>query len=135
MFKLDSKTRILIVDDVADVRHDLRVFLEVAGNFQVVGEAENGQEAVEQARTLQPDIVIMDLAMPVLDGYAAATGIKTDFAGCRIAALTVHCTELDRLQAHAAGFDAFLSKGTPLLELLGAIRSLADDTNRESNRT
>ncbi len=135
MFKQDSKTRVLIVDDVADVRQDLRVFLEVVGDFQVVGEASNGREAIEQAHALHPDIVIMDLAMPVLDGYAAATRIKTDLAGCRIAALTVHCTELDRLQAHAAGFDAFVVKGAPLLELLGAIRPLADETNRESDRT
>jgi DNA-binding NarL/FixJ family response regulator len=135
MFKQDSKTRVLIVDDVADVRQDLRVFLEVVGDFQVVGEARNGREAIEQARALRPDIVIMDLVMPVLDGYTAATRIKTDLAGCRIAALTVHCTELDRLQAHAAGFDAFVVKGAPLLELLGAIRPLADETNRESDRT
>jgi NarL family two-component system response regulator LiaR len=134
MFKQDSKTRVLIVDDVADVRQDLRVFLEVVGDFQVVGEARNGREAIEQARALHPDIVIMDLAMPVLDGYTAAARIKTDLAGCRIAALTVHCTEFDRLQAQAAGFDAFVVKGGPLLELLGAIRPLSDGTNRESDR-
>ena len=135
MFKQDAKTRVLIVDDVADVRQDLRVFLEVVGDFQVVGEARNGREAIEQARALHPDVVIMDLAMPVVDGYNAATRIKTDLAGCRIAALTVHCTELDRSQAHGAGFDAFVAKGAPLLELLGAIRPLADETNRESDRT
>jgi DNA-binding NarL/FixJ family response regulator len=135
MFKQETKTRVLIVDDAADVRQDLRVFLEVVGDFQVVGEAGNGREAIEQARALHPDIVIMDLAMPVLDGYAAATRIKTEVAGCRIAALTVHCTELDRSQAQAAGFDAFVVKGAPVTELLGAIRPVADETNPESDRT
>jgi DNA-binding NarL/FixJ family response regulator len=135
MFKQGSQTRVLIVDDVADVRQDLRVLLEVVGGFQVVGEASNGREAIEQACALRPDVVIMDLAMPVLDGYTAATRIKTDLAGCRIAALTVHCAEFERLQAYAAGFDAFVVKGAPLLELLGAIRPLADETNPESDRS
>jgi len=135
MFKQDTKTRVLIVDDVADVRQDLRVLLEVVGDFQVVGEARNGREAIEQARALHPDVVTMDLAMPVLDGCTAARRIKADLPGCRIAALTVHCTQLDRLRTRAAGFDAFVAKGTPLLELLGAIRPLDDETDRESDRT
>ena len=135
MFKQDAKTRVLIVDDAADVRRDLRFFLEVVGELQVVGEAKDGREAIEQARALHPDVVVMDLAMPVLDGYTAATRIKNDLPGCRIAALTVHCAEPDRLQAHTAGFDAFVVKGAPLLELLGALRPPADETNRESDRT
>jgi DNA-binding NarL/FixJ family response regulator len=121
MFKHDSTTRVLIVDDVADVRQDLRLLLEIAGDFQVVGEAEDGQEAVELAKSLRPDVVIMDLAMPVLDGYQAATRIRFDVAECRLVALTVQSTDASRQRAQAADFHAYVVKGAPLAELLEAV--------------
>jgi DNA-binding NarL/FixJ family response regulator len=135
MFQQEPKTRILIVDDVADVRQDLRVFLEVVGDFQVVGEARNGREAIEQARTLHPDIAIMDLAMPILDGYAAAAAIRAASPECRLVAHSIHFDDSAQRDARAAGFDVFVMKGAPLQELLGAIRPLADETDPESDRT
>jgi DNA-binding NarL/FixJ family response regulator len=129
------RPRIVIVDDVADVRRDLRVLLELAGGVEVVGEAADGREAIEKAALLNPDVVVSDLAMPVLDGYAAAAAIRAALPHCRLVALSIHSDDSGRRKARAAGFDAFVVKGAPLLELLGAIRPLADETNPESDRT
>ncbi len=134
MFRQQDKPRIVIVDDVADVRRDLRLLLEIAG-LEVVGEAADGREAIEKTALLNPDVVVSDLAMPVLDGYAAAAAIRAALPQCRLVALSVHSDDLARRKAWAAGFDAFVVKGAPLLELLGAIRPLTNETNPESDRT
>ena len=134
MFRQQHKPRIVIVDDAADVRRDLRLLLEIAG-LEVVGEAADGREAIEKAALLDPDVVVSDLAMPVLDGYAAAAAIRAALPQCRLVALSIHSDDSGRSKARAAGFDAFVVKGAPLLELLGAICPPADETNRESDRT
>jgi len=113
--------RVLIVDDVASVRRDLRLLLEITGDVRVVGEAGNGREALEQASALLPDVIVMDLGMPVLDGYQAAALIRSHLSRCRIVALTVDVTETGRRRALAAGFDAYVVKGASLTELLGAV--------------
>ena len=132
MFEQQPQSRILIVDDNAGVRRDLRQLLEVGGGFEVVGEAENGREAIHMATLLLPDVVVMDLAMPGLDGHAAAAAIKSSPAGCRLVALNVHSDAATRARALAAGFDAFVVKGAPLLELLGAIGSFANGKPAET---
>ena len=124
MFKQRPRLRILIADDIADVRRDLRLLLELAGDLEVVGEAADGREAVDQSVLLRPDVVVMDLVMPGLDGCAAAARIKSALADCRIVALTVHSDDASREKARAAGFDAFVVKGASLAELLGAVGSL-----------
>ena len=134
MSRQQYKPRIVIVDDAADVRRDLRLLLEIAG-LEVVGEAADGREAIEKAALLNPDVVVSDLAMPVLDGYAAAAAIRAASPQCRLVALSIYSDDSGRSKARAAGFDAFVTKGAPLLELLGAIRPPADETNRESDRT
>ena len=134
MFRQQCKPRIVIVDDAADVRRDLRLLLEIAG-LEVVGEAADGREAIEKATLLNPDVVVSDLAMPLLDGYAAAAAIRAALPQCRLVALSIYSDDSGRRKARAAGFDAFVVKGAPLLELLGAIRPLADETNRASDRT
>ena len=134
MFNQQYKPRIVIVDDAADVRRDLRLLLEIAG-LEVVGEAADGREAIEKAALLSPDVVVSDLAMPLLDGYAAAAAIRAALPQCRLVALSIYSDDSGRRKARAAGFDAFVVKGAPLLELLGAIRPLADETNRASDRT
>jgi DNA-binding NarL/FixJ family response regulator len=132
MLERQTRLRILIADDIADVRHDLRLLLEIAGDVEVVAETADGQEAVDRSAVLRPDVVIMDLAMPGLDGYQAASRIKSEHTGSRVVALTVHQDPASRQKALAAGFDAFVVKGAPLEELLGAIGSLG---NKESQET
>jgi DNA-binding NarL/FixJ family response regulator len=124
MLERQTRLRILIADDIADVRHDLRLLLEIAGDVEVVAETADGQEAVDRSAVLRPDVVIMDLAMPGLDGCQAASRIKSQHTGSRVVALTVHQDPASRQKALAAGFDAFVVKGAPMMELLGAIGSL-----------
>ncbi len=132
MLEQQTRSRILIADDNADVRHDLRLLLEISGVVNVVAVAADGQEAIDQSRVLRPDVVIMDIAMPGLDGYQAASHIKSQHTGSRVVAFTVHQDTASRQKALAAGFDAFVVKGAPLTELLGALGSLGA---RESQET
>jgi DNA-binding NarL/FixJ family response regulator len=124
MFEQHHRVRIVIADDDAGVRRDLRDLLELTGAMQVIGDAADGLAAVETTGLLQPDVVVLDLEMPMLDGLAAATRIKAQTPGCRVVALTVLGDEATRRRAFAAGFDAFVVKGAPLSELLGAINPL-----------
>ena len=73
--------RILIVDDNPQVRRELRTLLPLAGDLEVVGEAADGAEAIRLAEALRPHVILLDLQMPVLDGYAAARRIKDSLAG------------------------------------------------------
>ncbi len=113
--------RVLIVDDALEVRRDLRTVLTLAGNIEVVGEASNGLEAVRLAESLSPDVVLLDLEMPVMDGYEAARRIKTRCPSCKVIALTVHDYEAARRQAHEAGVDGFLVKGEPVETIVHTI--------------
>ena len=115
--------RVLLVDDTPQVRRDLRSMLTLCEGIEVVGEAGNGQEAVEMTRTLKPDVVLMDLEMPALDGFEASTRIKRDRLSARVVALTIHDDEDSHRRASQAGIDAFIVKGAALEELLGAIRA------------
>jgi len=119
--------RVLIVDDVTQVRQDLRTVLALVGDadtehpIEVVGEAANGLEAIHQADALQPDVVLMDLEMPVLDGYEAARQIKAHCPACRLIALTVNDYEAARQKAVQVGMDAFIVKGAPVEILVQTI--------------
>jgi DNA-binding NarL/FixJ family response regulator len=113
--------RVLIVDDRPQVRRDLRTLLPLAGDIQIAGEAANGQEAIEQAAALQPDVILMDLEMPIVDGYEATRQIKTRQPTCRVIALTIHADEVTRQQANRAGVDEFIEKGAPLSSLIQAV--------------
>ena len=116
-----TATRVLIVDDTAQVRQDLRTVLTLAGDIEIVGEATNGLEAVHLAEALQPQAVLMDMEMPVMDGYEAAREIKARCPSCRVIALTVHGYEAARQKAFQAGMDDFVVKGAPLEPLVHAL--------------
>lgn len=116
-----TTTRLLIVDDAPQVREELRKLLQLEGNIEVAGEAANGLEAISQTRALQPDVVLMDLEMPVLDGYEATRQIKALFPVCRVVALTLHGYAAAREKAIRAGVDFFIEKGAPLDDLVQAI--------------
>ncbi len=108
--------KILLADDHALLRDGLRRSFESAGD-QVVGEASTGEEAVALAKALQPDVVLMDLSMPVMDGIEATRQIRDQVPATRIAVLTMH-DDIDKTRdAIAAGASAYLSKGTSFAEV------------------
>jgi DNA-binding NarL/FixJ family response regulator len=113
--------QVLLVDDVDEVRRDLRTVLTLSGNLEIVGEASNGSDAICMARSLKPDVILMDLEMPVLDGYEATRCIKASDPSCRIIALTIHDYAQARQRAVQAGVDVFVVKGAPLESLISAV--------------
>jgi DNA-binding NarL/FixJ family response regulator len=113
--------RIMIVDDILKVRTDLHTLLELVGDIEVVGEASNGEEAFIQAIRLHPDVILMDLEMPFMNGYEAARQIKEHLPACRVIALTLHGDPEARLHASQVGVDAFIVKGEPLANLVHEI--------------
>jgi DNA-binding NarL/FixJ family response regulator len=117
-----SVTQVLIVDDVEGVRRDLRTLLTLAGEIEIVGEASNGREATHLVETLSPQVVLMDLEMPVMDGYEATRRIKVLQPDCRVVVLSIHGGEAEQQGACQAGADRFVVKGAPLESLMEAIR-------------
>ncbi|HSJ55196.1 MAG TPA: response regulator transcription factor [Anaerolineae bacterium] len=113
--------RVLIVDDNPHVRRELRTLLPLAGDIEIAGEAADGQEAVRLAQALRPQVVLMDLEMPVLDGYAAARQIRACCPGCQVVALTVHDYEAARRRAADAGMELLIVKGSPLEHLVAVL--------------
>jgi NarL family two-component system response regulator LiaR len=115
--------RVMLVDDHAVVRSGLSAFLMVSPDLELVGEAENGQQAVTRAGLLQPDVILMDLMMPVMDGVAATAAIKRQYPAIQIVALTSF--EEDELVHNAlkAGAIGYLMKNVTARELAAAIRS------------
>ena len=124
--------RVLIVDDVERVRQDLRTFLSLAGNIEIVGEACNGLEAIQLVETLCPQVILMDLEMPIIDGYEAIRQIKANHPSCRVIALTIHAGEAERSRAFEAGADDFIPKGAPLEILLQSIWAAAESDQTRS---
>jgi DNA-binding NarL/FixJ family response regulator len=120
-FLEESKRRVLIVDDSPQVRQELRTLLPLAGDIEIVGEAADGREAILLAQVLQPEVVLMDLEMPVLDGYQATQEIKAMCPACRVVALTVYGDPASRIRAAELGVDAFLVKGVSVESLVQAI--------------
>jgi DNA-binding NarL/FixJ family response regulator len=114
----------LIVDDMPHVREELRRLLQLSDVVEVVGEAANGQEAIHQAKALRPDVVLIDLKMPVLDGWEATSQIKQRCLAERIVVLSIHGDDESKQRALQAGADIFIHKGTDLNTLINAITSL-----------
>lgn len=112
-------TRVLIADDSARARDGLRALLATWPEIAVVGEATDGQDAVRQVAECQPDVVLMDLRMPVLDGVRATQLIKQRWPSITVIVLTMYSVE--QPAALAAGADAFLIKGGAHERLLAAL--------------
>ena len=119
--------RILVVDDHRLVRAGIVQLLEEADDIEVVGEAGDGLEAIEQVAALQPDLVLMDLSMPRLDGRAATERIVSDNEDARVVVLTSFSDREDVLKALDAGAVGYLLKDAPPEELVAGIRSAARD--------
>ncbi len=116
--------RILIVEDQRIVREGLRAVLEDEDEIVIVGEAANGQEAINLFTQLQPDVVLMDLQMPLIDGPEATRRIRALSPDARILVLTTYATDEFIFKALRAGAQGYLLKDASTNELLGAIRSV-----------
>lgn len=121
-----KKISILIADDHEVVRAGLSAIFRFQKDFAIVGEAENGDEAVKLACRLVPDVVVMDLMMPVKDGVTATREIISANPSSRILILTTFATSADLKHALDAGASGAVSKDAPNSELIAAIRTVAD---------
>lgn len=114
--------RVLVADDHAIVRAGLRALLDAAGDMDVIGEAENGQEAVREAERLRPDVVLLDLAMPLLNGVEAARQIAHELPATKVLILSAYSDAQHLQKAVEAGATGYLMKETASKDLLRAIR-------------
>jgi len=118
-----SKTRILIADDHDVVRSGLRALLRTSPDFAIVGEAVDGEEAVRMTEKAKPDVVIMDISMPNLDGIAATKVIKGRFPDVKVVILTVHQDEEYAYQILRAGASGYVLKNAGKKDIFKAISS------------
>ena len=116
----------LVADDQALVRGGFRMILDAQEDLEVVGEAEDGAQALEQVRELRPDVVLMDVRMPVLDGIAATRRVVTEGLATRVLVLTTFDQDDVVYDAMKAGASGFLLKSAPPARLVDAIRIVAD---------
>ena len=121
-----SQIRLLIVDDHAIVREGLRTLLDEDPTITVVGEASNGQEGVKAAQALRPQVVLMDLVMPEMDGITATQQIKQTVADCQVLVLTSFAEDQKVRDAIQAGAIGYLLKDVLKPELVRAIHAAAD---------
>jgi NarL family two-component system response regulator LiaR len=117
--------RIVVADDHSIVREGLRMFLGRDPELEIVGEAADGAEAVEQTRALRPDVVLMDLLMPVMDGTTAISIIRSEFPEIEVLAVTSVLESGSVVQAIRAGAIGYLLKDTQASELRRAIKAAA----------
>jgi DNA-binding NarL/FixJ family response regulator len=117
--------RILLVDDQSSVRRGLAMRLQLEPDLTVIGEAEDGNGAVEAARELEPDVLVMDYEMPGMDGIEAARTLSDLGSESRVVMLSIHDNPTVKQAAAGAGVHAFVAKHQPSEALLAAIRSAA----------
>lgn len=120
-----ANIRVLLVDDHMVVRIGLKALVDSEPDLQVVGEASNGLEAIAQAHALCPDVIVMDISMPELDGLEATRRIRAELPACHILILTVHAQERYLFPVLKAGGAGYVLKSTVDTELLDAIRTVA----------
>jgi len=121
-----NNIRVLLADDHIIMRKGLRLLLERQPNITVVGEASDGRECVELAQAEKPDVIVMDLAMPNLNGIEAARQIVSQNPHVAVAVLSMHSDESYVIRALKAGARAYLLKDSAESDLLGAINALSD---------
>jgi DNA-binding NarL/FixJ family response regulator len=124
--------RVLLVDDQPVVRRGLRVLFRLEPDLQVVGEASTGTEALALAQTLTPDVVLMDIEMPEMDGIEATAALRRVVPQSAVVILSIHDDAQTRGRAQAAGAVAFVEKRGATEALLSAIRLAAGQTGKSS---
>ena len=122
-----EKIRVLVADDHAIVRMGLVALLATEQDIEIVGEAEDGREAVKKSVTTKPDVVIRDIMMPILDGIAATAEIIKRAPGVKVLILTTSSSSDDYSRALAAGAHGIVVKRAANMELLSALRSVASE--------
>ena len=122
-----KKLRILLADDHIVVRTGLRALLERQPNLEVVGESENGRETVELAASLGPDVVVMDVAMPVLNGIEATKTIVTQCPTTAVVILSMYADESYVMRALKAGARGYLLKDSAAADLISAIQAVSQN--------
>jgi DNA-binding NarL/FixJ family response regulator len=120
----DGRTRVLVADDHPVVRSGLAAVLAQQADLELVAEAENGERAVALYREHRPDVCLMDLRMPVMDGVEAIRTITTEFPDARILALTTYEGDADIRRALEAGARGYLLKDMLLTDVIGAVRAV-----------
>jgi len=117
---------VLLVDDQSIVRQGLRMQLALEPDVKVIGEAENGEEALDLAACLQPDVVLMDVELPRMDGITTTARLRTVAPQCTVVILSLYDDAKTRALAQATGAVAFVGKQEPSEALLAAIHQAAD---------
>jgi two-component system response regulator NreC len=117
--------KLLLVDDHDVVRTGLRSFLETQPGFEVIAEAKNGLQALEKAREAQPDIVLMDITMPDMDGMEATLQLKKMYPECQVLVLTVHADKQYFMKMLSVGASGYITKQAAADELVAAIKAVA----------
>jgi len=125
--RMNRPIRIILADDHQIVRQGLRILLEAETDMQIVAEADNGRKVLKQAQELLPDIVIMDLSMPELNGIEATRQILSGAPEVKVIALSMHSDSLFVLNMIKSGASGYLLKDCALEELVKAIRAVVDD--------
>jgi DNA-binding NarL/FixJ family response regulator len=124
----DNMIRVLLVDDQPVVRRGLRVRFQLEPDMQVIGEASTGSEALTLAQILTPDVVLMDIEMPDMDGIEATVALRTVVPQSIVVILSIHTDRQTRMKAQAAGAVAFVEKRGTTDILLAAIRQAVGRT-------
>jgi len=123
---MESMIRVILADDHAVMRHGLRLILEQQEGFEVLGEARDGREAVSLAEALHPDVAVLDITMPNLNGIEAARQITDKQPSVAVVVLSMHADEGYVLRALKAGARGYLLKESPEADFVSAIRTVSD---------
>ena len=121
-----TRARLLVVDDHAFMRAGIKAILHRDASLEVVGEAQDGQQALECCRELRPDLILMDVSMPDMDGIEATRAIKTEFPQTSVLIFTAHADHRLLMDAVKAGAAGYLLKGGDIKHVLDAVRAVLD---------
>lgn len=116
------RIRVLLVDDEPMVRLGLKMRLDLEPDVEVVGEAADGASALAEAKVLRPDVVLMDVRMPAMDGVEATAALRRDLPGCAVVVLSLYDDDATRARARSAGAAGFVPKHRAEETLLAAVR-------------